>query len=519
MLDFMRRNANSWVMIFLFAIIIFVFAINFGPWAGNLSGGEPYAAIVNNQAISMAEFRTAYANQFARIKQFRSDYTEEQADKDGLKNLILEQLISRELLTQLGRKQHLAVGAVTLAEEIKERVFGDTEFNKAEYERRIQSFFGTTVSGFEKLVEKEIVAQKMADILGTSVFVSDDEVKQNYIDKNTKVAIEFVKVNPELYKSQRPIPPQEVGAFIVKNEPQISAYYNEHLSEFVKEKQVRASHILVKVAPSAKPEEKAQLKAKAQALLDRIKKGEDFAEVAKKESEDLGSKMNGGDLNFFTQGMMVQEFSKAAFALNINDVSDLVESPFGFHIIKLTDKMDATTTTLDKAKNEIAEILIREHEQKAKAKAVAEQALTQFNNGTPLEKIHLDGLVNLKNSPASQPSGSAPIADETPTFSRTSMYIQKIGKADEISNAAFKLTMEHPTAKEVVESNGQIFAIRLKSLENADLSKFEAEKESIKTNLSYPRRRAIVQQYLTYLKGKAKITYNKALQTGEMANL
>src|SRR5438093_809294 len=104
MLDFMRRNANSWIMILLFAIIIFVFAINFGPWAGSqLTEGTHYAAIVNNRTISMAEFRTAFMSQMNRIRQFRTDYDETQAEKDGLKQMVLEQLIARELLTQMGQ--------------------------------------------------------------------------------------------------------------------------------------------------------------------------------------------------------------------------------------------------------------------------------------------------------------------------------------------------------------------------------------------------------------------------------
>ncbi len=170
MLDFMRKNANSWVMILLFGIIIFVFAINFGPWAGNSLTGVPYAAIVNNEAISLAEFRTAYASQFARIKQFRPDYDQNQADKDGLRQMVIDQLVSRELLTQLGQKHKLSIGAKTLAEEIKERVFGkDGEFNKEEYVRRISAYFQTSVSQFEQQVAKEIVAQQMADLLGTGV--------------------------------------------------------------------------------------------------------------------------------------------------------------------------------------------------------------------------------------------------------------------------------------------------------------------------------------------------------------
>ena len=221
---------NSWVMILLFGIIIFVFAINFGPWAGNSLTAVPYAVIVNSEPISMAEFRTAYGSQFARIKQFRPDYDQSQADKDGLKQMVLEQLISRELLTQLGTRYHLTVPAKTLAEEIKEKVFGkEAEFNKEEYIKRIHNYFQTTVAQFEQQVAKEIVAQQMANLLGSSVYVSQEEVKNAFKDRFTKVAIDFVKVEPRYFESSKPISADQIKTFQEANPQKISDYYNQNM--------------------------------------------------------------------------------------------------------------------------------------------------------------------------------------------------------------------------------------------------------------------------------------------------
>ena len=507
MLNFMRQNANSWVMILLFAIIIFVFAINFGPWAGQQSEGLSYAAIVNNKQISLAEFSTAYTSQLARIKQFRPDYDEAQADRDGLKHMVLEQLISRELLTQLGRAHHLSIGARTLADEIKERVFGpDANFDKEEYKRRVHGFFQTTIPQFEEQVEKELVAQQMADVIGTPVFVSDQEAKTSYVDKNTKVAVDYIKINPAFYQIAAPVSLEQVLGFVEKNKPQIAEYYNAHLSQYNKEKEVRASHILIKFPSSdISAEEKAKLKEKAQALLDRVKKGGDFAKIASTESDDLGTRVSGGDLGFFAAGKMVEEFSKVAFSLERDQVSDVVETPFGFHIIKTTDKMDEYKLTLPQATNEIAETLIKKEQQDAKAKAAAQEALAQLKAGRPLDKISIPGLAPAKSDSLN------PVADQTTSFNRASAYVPKIGKADTFVEHAFKLTKANESAGEVFESDGQFFAIRLKSREDADMAKFETEKESIKTGLLFPRKRAFMQQYLADLKARAKITYNKAL--------
>jgi len=516
MLDYMRKNANSWVMVLLFGIIIFVFAINFGPWAGNNLTGVPYAAIVNNEAISMAEFRTAYASQFARIKQFRPEYDQAQADKDGLKQMVIDQLISRELLTQLGHHYKLSVGAKTLAEEIKERVFGkEAEFNKEEYVKRISAYFQTSVSQFEQQVAKEMVAQQMADLFDTAVYIPEGELKSTFLAKNTKISLDFIKVDPEYFTTTRAIGADEIKQYVEKNGQQIRDYYNEHISSYIKEEEVKASHILIKVPPSATAAEKATLKEKAEKILDRVKKDkEEFAAIAKAESEDVGTKEKGGDLNYFTRGMMVEDFSKAAFALKPGEVSGLVETPFGFHIIMKTGDKPKEEKTLEQATNAIAEILIRKDEQKQKAAALANRALEALAKGTPIQNINLDGIVHVKTGmPPIGKNQHAPIASETDLFSRSTPYVMNIGRTDAINAEAFALTKDQPTAPKVIEANNALFAIRLKAREEADMDKFKEQRDQVKMSLTFARKRAILQQYLTQLKEKAKIKYNPALMS------
>ncbi len=517
MLNFMRRNANSWIMVLLFGIIIFVFAINFGPWAGNVAPSVPYAVVVNNEPISLAEFRTAYASQFARIKQFRPEYDQTQADRDGLKQVVVDQLVSRELLTQLGRKNNLKIAPLTLAQEIKERVFGEeAEFNKEEYIRRVNAFFQSTIAQFESQVEKELVAEQMANLLGTAVFVSDAEAKLAYMDKNSKIALEFIRVSPQHFVATTPNP-ADVKKFADAEGEKISTYYNEHISEYVKDEQVRASHILVKFNQGASANEKKAAKDKAQKLLERVKtNNEDFAAIAQVESDDIGTREKGGDLGLFSAGMMVEEFSKAAFALKPGEISDLVESPFGYHVIKQTEQKPKVERKLDDVKVEIAELLLKKQEQDKKAQEFASNALGQLKTGTALSAISLPGLNNTKAAiKQAAASPTAPVADETDPFSRSSGYIFKIGRAEKINEEAFKLSMDKKVPDQVIEANGDFYAIRLKSREDADTAQFETQKESIKMGLIYPRRRAFMQQYLTQLKSASKITYNDALITAK----
>ena len=152
---------------------------------------------------------------------------------------------------------------------------------------------------------------------------------------------------------------QWAGKIDIKEED-AKKYYSENKSKFETPEQVRASHILIKPHtndPNADPNQtKATARAKAQDLLKQIKGGADFAELARANS-DCPSSKQGGDLNFFGRGQMVPAFEKAAFALKAGEVSDIVETQFGYHIIKLTDHKDANVTTFEQAKDDIVKLL------------------------------------------------------------------------------------------------------------------------------------------------------------------
>ncbi|MGA2172191.1 MAG: peptidylprolyl isomerase [Sedimentisphaerales bacterium] len=141
------------------------------------------------------------------------------------------------------------------------------------------------------------------------------------------------------------------------NDAEALAYYKENQEDYNAPEQVQASHILIKVAPSASDEEKAQAKAKAGKLLKDIKGGADFATLAKENSDDPGSKIKGGALGSFSRGDMVKPFEDVAFALKTGQVSDIVETQFGYHIIKVTGHKPAGLTPFEKVKPDIIKML------------------------------------------------------------------------------------------------------------------------------------------------------------------
>jgi peptidyl-prolyl cis-trans isomerase C len=148
---------------------------------------------------------------------------------------------------------------------------------------------------------------------------------------------------------------KEVVAKISVPEDDMKLFYKAHQEDFKAPEMVRARHILIKVDKSASGDDKKKAKDKAEGILKRIKSGEDFAKLASEFSDDPGSKTKGGDLGLFQRGKMVPAFEEVAFSLNAGEVSDVVETRFGFHLIKVEEKKEAAIEPYDKVKEKIGE--------------------------------------------------------------------------------------------------------------------------------------------------------------------
>jgi len=226
-----------------------------------------------------------------------------------------------------------------------------------------------TVSDYNKIIgyldtEKQKVIEKNPQLkenvlrqLVQSMVISELARKAGF-DKRPEVQeqLEFFKNNFLANEYLR----KEVAAKDTVSEDDVKSYYDTHQDEFKTPEMVKARHILIKVDKSASEEDKKQAQKKAEDILSKIKAGEDFAKLASEFSDDPGSKSKGGDLGFFARGRMVKPFEDAAFALKVGEVSGIVESPFGYHIIKAEERKDAGVETYDTAKDKIRQRLVQE---------------------------------------------------------------------------------------------------------------------------------------------------------------
>ncbi len=331
-----------------------------------------------------------------------------------------EQLINEKTLVAEAHHMGLRVSDDELRDEMQHgqlgaMLFPDGKFvGQEEYENFVQRN-DLTVPQFEALEKDYILVRKLRALVASSAFVGDPEVRDEFDRRNTKVKFEYAVITQaDILKGLHPTE-EELKAFYDRNkatynnsipekrrieyvvvdsakiagattvtDQDLQAYYDQHRDEYRVPEQVKVSHILIKIplpAPGAKEDEKAvaDVRAKAEDVLKQLKAGGDFAKLAEKYSDDLGSAKVGGELGWIGRGRTVPEFEKAAFSLGKGQTSDPVKSSYGFHIIRVEDKQQAHLKTLAEVKSEIEEKVKQEktaHATEAAANALLSQART-----------------------------------------------------------------------------------------------------------------------------------------------
>lgn len=297
---------------------------------------------VNKENIMKSEFDKLYNTAIEQLKQLSSKEISEK-DEELLKQKVLDQLISQKLLLQEAKKRNIKVTKREIQEGIKtvKSRFPSDQMFMLELKKE-----NLTEKQFEKQIEEQIMVLKLVD----------EVVKKNMVKPTEAEARElFNKIVKLIGKKDIKLQGDEQDelkllALLVQR------YFDE---------QVRVRHILIRVEPNATQKEKEDAKKKILEIKSKIDKGEDFATLAQKFSEDPGSKERGGDLGFIVRGDTVEEFEKVAFSLKEGQVSDIVETKFGYHIIKVIERRPKRNPEFDQIKEDLLQYLSRKNAEKA----------------------------------------------------------------------------------------------------------------------------------------------------------
>lgn len=388
MFDFVREKKRLVQFVLLLIILPFAF---WGVDSYNKSGsGGESLATVDGEKIRQQEFDNALRQQQDRLRESMGEQFDPAVlDKPEIKHSILENLVGQHLLTSQARAVGLAVSDEQLAQVIAgiEAFQKDGKFDKQTYETALRTQNMTPLI-FEARLKQELGLRQLADAYTQNGYASktatdnlirlneqqrvisvtqipvapflkqaavDEPAIKSYYEKNHKefqtpeqMRVEYVTFSAE-----------ELQAQVTASDDEIKKYYEEHQSEFGTQEQRQAAHILISVAAQASDADKQAAKAKAEQVLQQIRQAPaKFAELAKQYSQDPGSATNGGDLGMFGRGMMVKAFDESVFQLKPGEISDLVQSEFGFHIIRLVAVKPAKIQALDEAKSIIAQKLM-----------------------------------------------------------------------------------------------------------------------------------------------------------------
>jgi len=367
MLQAMRDRVMGvlgWIVI---GLIIITFAL-FGLGSYLQDKSHIYAAKVNDAEITPNELQIAYQNQRVRMQQMLGEsFKPGMLDEQTLKKQALDNLIREQLLLQAAEADGMAVSDQLLAAHIHSvKAFQEKGEFKEDLYKGLLSRKGQTPAGFEYETRRILLANQLIKGISNTVFVTDAEVDRAYALEQQKRSFEYLLVSAksfkngvkpdeaainayfEQHKDQFMVPEHVRLAYVRLNsdvlgegievsEAALNEYYQQKKDSLKTREQRRASHILFQVAADADEAAIEKTRTEAQQVLQQIRDGADFSKLAKEHSSDPGSAAKGGDLGYFATGTMVPAFDKKVFAMKPGEVSGLVRTRFGFHIIKLVD--------------------------------------------------------------------------------------------------------------------------------------------------------------------------------------
>lgn len=370
MFDFIRNHSKAALFV-LFLLVVPSFVL-IGTGANRMTEKSATVATVDGKDISQSDWDAAHENEARAQRAANPSLDPKLLDTPEAKFVTLEAMVRDRVLAAAVDKQHLSVSDQKVAQELQQNPViaslrkPDGTLDMERY-KQLAASQGMTPEMFEAQVRRGLSLRQVSDGLGKTGFtpraVADRAIEPFFERRDVRIArfknedfankvaptdadIEkFYKENPNLFRAAEQadieyvvLDLEAVKKTITVNEQELKTYYNENAARLAGKEERRASHILVAVAKDAPADERAKAKAKAEQLLAEVKKApQSFADVAKKNSQDPGSAPNGGDLDFFGRGAMTKAFEDAAFAMKKGDTSDLVETEFGYHIIRLTD--------------------------------------------------------------------------------------------------------------------------------------------------------------------------------------
>lgn len=504
MLDRMRRHKGwlKWSLGLVVLTFVAFYATDFVRDSNTVVAGaaspSDVVASVEGQKLTAGDFQRRY---LAQVQAYQTAYggqiDEQMLRRLGIDSQILQQMVDEQATLFEAQRQGIKVSDDELAQQIF-TIPGLQENGKFIGEQRYQQLLSSqrpplTKAAFETNLRNTMMIDRLRSALTDWMALSDPEVEREYKRRNEKVKLQVVALTADAFLSKVTVSDEDVAGYFDQHKAdyvlgeqrkvkfllidrdaartkvtvpdgEVQRYYSQNLQQYSTPEQVRASHILF----TTTGKNEADVSKQAQAVLARAKAGEDFAALAKQYSDDPGSKVKGGDLDYFGRGRMVPEFEKAAFESAPGLVPDLVKSQFGFHIIKVVDKKASSASPLDTVRPQIQDTLAWQRVDQDIA-AQAEKFADRIKSPADLDTVARENGIAIIES----------------GFFQRGDPIAGLGAAPEVSAAAF--TLEEGKASALLNTpRGPVF-MAVTAKKDPSMPVLDEVKAKVRTDLTRAR--------------------------------
>lgn len=395
------------VTFFLWLVIISFIGTIFLVWGvGEKADKTNYAFKINGQEISMNEYQSTLTNMENTFKQLFGDQYNKFIKTIDIKERVKDEIIHRTLLYQEALEKKIPVSDIEIIEEINKIPSFKTNgiFDEEKY-RQILKANGLPPASFEESIKRDLLINKMTFLIQNSVNVRNEEIKNEYMFRNSKAKISYLKISPDIFKNKVVLDnksleryynnnkekyekPKEVKVKYVKfnsndfikeiniTDEEIQNYYIRNRLKYYEPEKIKVKHILISVKKWDNKTEVDKALNKIKSIQKELKNNGVFERLAEKYSDDQSSARDGGQIGFIKRGEVVPEFEKAAFKLKEGEISDIVKTQFGYHLIKVDEKIPAKMPTL----NELKEVIKKEIFENKKNISLKEHVLSFYKD-------------------------------------------------------------------------------------------------------------------------------------------
>ncbi len=479
-----REKAMKYLLTAVLSIVALSMVITLVPGITNsnsFNDNDQNLAHVCNASVTQGDVRTqvdGLTNGGRLPKQLVSSYLP----------VIIDSQIELQGLACVAAEKGLDVNDQDMADEIRNSMpnlmNAKGEFDKASYQATLQRM-GYTVPMFEERLKQQKLVKILEDLATESIFVSPADVQKEYERRNVKIKLAYATVTAvslagsihptedELQAFFKTAPnkymvpakreytvvyadQEKIGSSLTVDDAKLRAEYNRQLDRFRLPERAKVRHILI-MSQGLNDAQKKTMLEKAQGLLKRVKAGEDFGKLAKEFSEDPGSKDKGGEYDFTPRGTWVKPFEEAAFNMNIGQISDIVTTDYGYHIIQVMAREPAQVKPYDDVKGSLANEVLSVQVQEAMQKAIDSARVEALKNPGQLQQIadkyHLDIVKSGGKLQANQP-------------------MPVLGMASELINAVFAIKLNEFTTVTKPQAGKLAFA-KVDAIEDTRPAQFE----------------------------------------------